>query len=184
LRTDARAAARSAGITSPKFDYYDEIAFYPMKDRMKKKSQRSISPKPVARRKSKLPVEVVLPFDAKTHQSVSDPFFVSLMGSLADALTARGYDMLVSRIDAERLDLAGDLATSGRAIGVILVGQWHHHEQINDLAARQSPIVVWGAHLPQQFYCTIGGDNIAGGRKMAIKMAHHQIRFPCLRSLQ
>jgi DNA-binding LacI/PurR family transcriptional regulator len=108
-------------------------------------------------------VAVVLPFDANTHQSVSDPFFVSLMGSLADALTARGYDMLVSRIDAERLDLAGDLAASGRAIGVILVGQWHHHDQINDLAARRSPIVVWGAHLPQQFYCTIGGDNIAGG---------------------
>ena len=108
-------------------------------------------------------VAVVLPFDAKTHQSVSDPFFVSLMGSLADALTARGYDMLVSRVDAERLDLAGDLAASGRAIGVILVGQWHHHDQINELAARQSPIVVWGAHLPQQIYCTIGGDNIAGG---------------------
>jgi DNA-binding LacI/PurR family transcriptional regulator len=218
---------RAAGITSPKFDYYDEFVFYPLKDRMKKKSQRPIPPKPAARSKSIPPVEgkvqmediaqlagvsrstvsralshspvvnaetrerieklarslkysihvgarnlrlqqnrtvaVVLPFDAKTHQSVSDPFFVSLMGSLADALTARGYDMLVSRIDAERLDLAGDLAASGRAIGVILVGQWHHHDQINDLAARQSPIVVWGAHLPQQIYCTIGGDNIAGG---------------------
>ena len=108
-------------------------------------------------------VAVVLPFDAATRQHVSDPFFVSMLGGLADALTARGYDMLLSRIDAERLDLAGELAASGRAIGVILIGQWHHHDQINELAARRSPIVVWGAHLPQQLYCTVGGDNIAGG---------------------
>jgi DNA-binding LacI/PurR family transcriptional regulator len=108
-------------------------------------------------------VAVVLPFDAETRQHVSDPFFVSLMGSLADALTPRGYDMLVSRVDAERLHLAGDLAASGRAIGVILIGQWHHHDQINELAARRSPMVVWGAQLPQQLYCTIGGDNVAGG---------------------
>jgi DNA-binding LacI/PurR family transcriptional regulator len=108
-------------------------------------------------------VAVVLPFDSKTRQHVSDPFFVSMLGGLADALTVRGYDMLLSRVDAERLDLAGELSASGRAIGVILIGQWHQHDQINELAARRSPIVVWGAHLPQQMYCTIGGDNIGGG---------------------
>jgi DNA-binding LacI/PurR family transcriptional regulator len=109
-------------------------------------------------------VAVVLPFDSVTRQHVTDPFFVSLLGSLADALTARGYDMLLSRIDAERLDLAGDLAASGRAMGVILIGQWHHHDQLNELGSRNAPIAVWGAQLPHQLYCTIGGDNIAGGR--------------------
>jgi DNA-binding LacI/PurR family transcriptional regulator len=108
-------------------------------------------------------VAVVLPFDSVTRQSVSDPFFVILMGSLADALTARGYDMLVSRVDAERLTLAEDIAASGRAVGVIMIGQWHHHDQINEMAARHAPVVVWGAQLRQQLYCTIGGDNIAGG---------------------
>jgi DNA-binding LacI/PurR family transcriptional regulator len=108
-------------------------------------------------------VAVVLPFDAVTRQSVSDPFFVILMGSLADALTVRGYDMLVSRIDAERLTLAGDISASGRAIGVIMIGQWHHHDQLNELAERHAPLVVWGAQLQQQLYCTVGGDNISGG---------------------
>jgi len=103
------------------------------------------------RMKQNRTVAVVIPYDGKTRQPLSDPFFLSMLGSIADALTERGFDMLLSRVDSEELYSASQPYDTGRAIGIILI------------ASRKVPIVVWGAQLPQQLYITIGSDNVSGG---------------------
>jgi DNA-binding LacI/PurR family transcriptional regulator len=108
-------------------------------------------------------VGVVVPFDSEARQHLTDPFFLSVLGALADALAERGLDMLLSRVAAEQIDCAAQPFDTGRVIGIILIGQWRQHEQLNALAARHVPIVVWGAQLPQQLYTTVGGDNVSGG---------------------
>ncbi|SHG67302.1 transcriptional regulator, LacI family [Hydrocarboniphaga daqingensis] len=109
-------------------------------------------------------IAVVVPYDRSTRQHVSEPFFLSMLGSLADAITDRGYDMLLSRVDADELHAVSKLVRSGRANGIIMIGQWRHHDQLNELAANDFPIVVWGAQLPRQLYCSVGSDNLEGGR--------------------
>ena len=108
-------------------------------------------------------IGVVIPYDRSTRRHLTDPFFLSMLGSLADAVTAQGCEMLLSRIDADDLDAAALPYDTGRVMGVILVGQWRNHAQLNALAERGVPIVVWGARLDAQSYCTVGGDNVAGG---------------------
>jgi len=109
-------------------------------------------------------VSVMFPFERDTRQPLSDPFLLAMLGSLADALTEQGFDMLFSRIGSDELGAAAAAPfDSGRAIGIILVGQLRHHEQINELAARQVPVVVWGAQLSNQLYCCVGSDNVRGG---------------------
>jgi DNA-binding LacI/PurR family transcriptional regulator len=108
-------------------------------------------------------VAVVVPLDSTTRQHVSDPFFLSIMGRLADSLTEKGYDMLFTRVDANRLDLVADVFLTGKAGGIIMIGQWHHHDQLNAMCDRGIPLVVWGAKVAEQRYPTVGTDNEWGG---------------------
>lgn len=121
-------------------------------------------------------VAIVIPFDRVTRQTISDPFFLGMLGSLADALTELGYDMLLSRVDADHLDKLAEVYDTGRARGIIVIGQWGHHDQLNALASRQVPLVVWGANLPRQYYCSVGSDNVAGGQQATLHLLSQGFR--------
>ena len=113
-------------------------------------------------------VAVVVPYEGDTHQQLSDPFFLTMIGALADALVERGHEMLLTRVDADKLEDCQQLVHSGRAMGLVVIGQWHHHERLNAMAAQGFPMVVWGATMPAgQHYLCVGGDNQAGGRLAA-----------------
>lgn len=110
-------------------------------------------------------IGLVLPLGHETGQHLSDPFFLSLLGHLADGLTERGYDLMLSRIIPHDGDWLDRLVDSGRIDGLILIGQSDQGAVIDRVAARYAPIVVWGADLPGQRYLTVGSDNRLGGQR-------------------
>ena len=122
-------------------------------------------------------VAVVLPFERRTRRPIANPFSECMLSTLADELNDHGYNLLLMRIDADNAEAIGELHATGRAIGMLMIGQWQHHEQLNELAARGFPIVVWGATLPQQLFCTVGSDNVAGG----LAATRHLLESGCRR---
>jgi len=110
-------------------------------------------------------VAVVLPFDSRARRFVADPFAESMLCALAVELHEKGYNMLLARVDAGQIQTIAQLHGTGQAVGILMLGRWQHHAQLNELAARGDPIIVWGAQMPQQLYCSVGSDNTSGGRE-------------------
>jgi DNA-binding LacI/PurR family transcriptional regulator len=108
-------------------------------------------------------IGVLIPLGHETAQHISDPFFMSLLGHLADALTERGHDLLLSRVIPTNPDWLIKIVDSGRVDGVILIGQSDQSAVIDKVAERYLPLVAWGANLVGQKHCSVGTDNRKGG---------------------
>jgi DNA-binding LacI/PurR family transcriptional regulator len=109
-------------------------------------------------------IGVVIPLAHAARQNFSDPFFLEILGAVADEVAAGGYNLLLTRVTEDPADWICDLARGRRADGVIVIGQSLHHESLNRIAANGFPMVVWGALLPGQQYVSVGSDNVAGGQ--------------------
>ena len=109
-------------------------------------------------------IGVVVPLGHEQRQHLSDPFFMAILGYLADALTESGYDIMLSRVIPDEEDWLERIVDSGMLDGVLVIGQSNQFETLERVAAYYRPMVVWGAHTPGQKHCTVGVDNRLGGR--------------------
>ena len=120
-------------------------------------------------------VSVVFMLDIESEQHMSDPFFLDMLGGIADALAEHDYDLLL--VHAPIVDIL-DLRSSRvmqQSDGVIFVGQGEQHDQLNELAARNGHMVVWGYPVQGKNYVVVGGDNVGGG----YKATRHLIETGC-----
>jgi DNA-binding LacI/PurR family transcriptional regulator len=122
-------------------------------------------------------IAVVLPLGHETGQHVSDPFFMTMLGHLADVLTERGHDLLLSRVIPKNDRWLSDLTRSGRADGILVIGQSNQTHVIDAVAETYAPMIVWGARMEGAKHCTVGTDNRKGGALAA----QHLIATGCKR---
>jgi DNA-binding LacI/PurR family transcriptional regulator len=92
---------------------------------------------------------------------------MTMLGYIADALTERGYELILSRVIPDSDDWLSRIVDSGRSDGVILIGQSDEAETLDKIAARYAPMVAWGGRYPGQRHCSVGSDNFLGGQMAA-----------------
>ena len=102
---------------------------------------------------------------------LSHPFFLELLASIGEAARDRGCDFTVSHTAPANYDDLLTATTTSRANGVIFLGQSTLHEAFNQLADTDARFAVWGAQLQGQKYCSIGSDNLLGGRRATLHLA-------------
>lgn len=116
-------------------------------------------------------IGVAIPLGHDTRQQVSDTFFMTLLGYLADELTAQGYDLMLRRVIPDRHeDWVDRFIGSGMVDGLIVIGQSDQFARIEEVAEGYLPMVVWGNHQEGQRHCVVGSDNRLGGKLAAERL--------------
>lgn len=115
------------------------------------------------RRKSARAIGMVIPLDPDTEQTMSDPFYLEMVGAVSQAAAELDYDLIVSVPREARQVAERRLLNTGRADGIIVIGQASRIERLNELADVHSNFVVWGGRINGAKYTTVGSDNVKGG---------------------
>lgn len=163
----AKAAGVSASTVSRALAGKDVVNAETAKRIRKLAKQQGFRPNLAARylRTSKAgAIGVVVPLGHERAQHISDPFFMTLIGCLADELTERGFTLNLSRVIPEDSDWLEQIISSSRTDGLIIIGQSDQLTALDSAASHFRPMVAWGAFTQGQLHCSVGTDNILGGR--------------------
>ncbi|MBM3927034.1 MAG: LacI family transcriptional regulator [Sphingomonadales bacterium] len=107
--------------------------------------------------------------DPALDDSLINPFFLSMLGSITRTCAKRGFDLLVS-IQQLSANWHVDYEDSRKADGIILLGYGDYSAyrvRLDQLVAQGTHFVRWGSVRPGQPGTTIGCDNVEGGRLAA-----------------
>ncbi len=108
--------------------------------------------------------------DPTSDDSLVNPFFLSMLGSITRECGLMGYDLLVS-FQELNADWHSVFKDSNKADGLILLGYGDYLDyetKLKELVEHNTPFVRWGAATESVETTSIGCDNFHGGQ-MATK---------------
>jgi DNA-binding LacI/PurR family transcriptional regulator len=103
--------------------------------------------------------------DPTPDNSLINPFFLSMLGSITRTCAQRGYDLLISFQQLSG-DWHVDYEDSRKADGLILLGYGDYNDyaiRLAQLVRQGTHFVRWGSVQPGQIETVIGCDNMQGG---------------------
>jgi DNA-binding LacI/PurR family transcriptional regulator len=104
--------------------------------------------------------------DPTPDDSLINPFFLSMLGSILRTCALRGYDLLTS-FQQLSSNWHVEYEDSRKADGIILLGYGDfalYQERLEQLVAQGTHFVMWGSPRAGQSWTTMGCDNQAGGQ--------------------
>jgi DNA-binding LacI/PurR family transcriptional regulator len=113
--------------------------------------------------------------DPTPDDSLINPFFLSMLGSITRACANRGYDLLISFQEASS-NWHVVYEDSKKADGLILLGYGDYlkyRSRLEQLVAQGTHFVRWGAVIEGQPGISIGCDNFKGGYDAAKHLLDH-----------
>jgi alanine racemase len=103
--------------------------------------------------------------DPTNDDSLINPFFLSMLGSITRACAQKGYDLLVS-FQQMNSDWHADFEDSKKADGIILLGYGDfvdYEDKLIQLIEQDTRFVRWGAEVKHLPIVSVGCDNFHGG---------------------
>lgn len=120
--------------------------------------------------------------DPTPDDSMINPFFLAMLGSITRASARRGYDLLIS-FQQLSSDWHTDYEDSRKADGLILLGYGDYRdyqERLAGLAQQGTHFVRWGSKVAGQPEVVVGCDNHQGGHAVTrhlIEQGRRRIAF-------
>ncbi len=113
--------------------------------------------------------------DPGTGDSIINPFFLSMLGSITKAAATRGYDVLIS-FQQDSDDWGADYEDAHKADGIIFLGYGDYTtyiEKITRLDEVDAHFITWGPVLEGQPGHFIGCDNLNSAYEATMHLVEH-----------
>ena len=124
-------------------------------------------------------ITVVMAVPANSTQ-MAEPFQLRLLGGIGSAMRERHIDFSISHRVPRNAESLAELMAAHPSNGFIFLGQSQYHDALNKFRRQGRALAVWGAHLQDQAYCSIGTDNVFGGQRATnhlLRLGRRRIAF-------
>ncbi|MFC3202832.1 LacI family DNA-binding transcriptional regulator [Alteromonas oceani] len=130
------------------------------------------------RRQRSSTIALLLFEDPTSDDSLVNPFFLAMLGSITKACAAKGYDLLVSFQNLDN-NWQAEYEDSHKADGLILLGYGDYRSyagKLSQLHQHNTHVMRWGAPVEQWPGISIGCDNFSGGQSVTRHLLSHDYR--------